>query len=242
MAILTNDDSLAWTLSDNTSGSSKSKRGGAGKLKAAPSTQDTWTNSISKYLGASAKMEHDNAARQLSLQEQQHKLEVRKQAFQEEQAEHQKRMMEQQRYGYAYGIAYDEPRSHVSPTFPVSQVYQYGNSYSGQRSDHQPYDRYGHYGGPRQDHVSYSGYGHYGGQREREREQFDRFREREKLLKECLARGGDNYYEICDLLSMSHSGQGSSSKFKSPRMDESFDSSHQSATINLTGSKGKYVK
>jgi hypothetical protein len=108
-------------------------------------------------------MEHDNAARQLSLQEQQHKLEVRKQAFQEEQAEHQKRMMEQQRYGYAYGIAYDEPRSHVSPTFPVSQVYQ--------RSDHQPYDRYGHYGGPRQDHVSYSGqrsdhqpydrYGHY---------------------------------------------------------------------------------
>jgi len=64
MAILTNDDSLAWTLSDNTSGSSKSKRGGAGKLKTAPSTQDTWTNSISKYLGASAKMEHDNAARQ----------------------------------------------------------------------------------------------------------------------------------------------------------------------------------
>ena len=180
MAILTNDNSLAWTLSDNTSGSSKSKRGGAGKLKAAPSTQDTWTNSISKYLGTSAKMEHDNAARQLSLQEQQHKLEVRKQAFQEEQAEYQKRMMEQQRYGYGYGIAYGEPRSHVSPTFPVSQDYQYGNSYSGQRSDLPPYDRYGHYGGQRQDHVSYSGqrsdhqpydrYGHYVGPRERERE------------------------------------------------------------------------
>ena len=61
--------------------------------------------------------------------------------------------------------------------------------------------------GPRQDHVSYSG-------QRSDHQQFDRFCERDKLLKECLARGGDNYDEICDLLSMSHSGQGSSSKFK----------------------------
>ena len=272
MAILTNDDSLAWTLSDNTSGSNKSKRGG-GKIKAV-TTQDTWTNSISKYLGASAKMDHDNAARQYSFQEQQLKLEERKMAFQEEQLEYQKRMEQQQYHGrgYGYGIAYGEPRSHVSPSIPVRQDHQpydrygygiayggqrsdhqpndrygYGIAYDGQRSDHQPYDRYGYgiaYSGQRSDHQPYDRYGHYGGARarEREREQFDRFREREILLKECLARGGDNYYELCDLLSMSHSGQGSSSKFKSPKMDDSFDVSHQSATINLTGSKGGYVK
>ena len=142
MAILTNDDSLAWTLSDNTSGSNKSKRGG-GKIKAV-TTQDTWTNSISKYLGASAKMDHDNAARRYSFQEQQLKLEERKMAFQEEQLEYQKRMEQQQQYhgrGYGYGIAYGEPRSHVSPSIPV-------------RQDHQPYDRYGYgiaYGGQRSD-------------------------------------------------------------------------------------------
>jgi len=248
MAILTNDNSLAWTLSDNTSGSNKSKRGG-GKIKAV-TTQDTWTNSISKYLGASAKMDHDNAARQFSFQEQQLKLEERKMAFQEEQLEYQKRMEQQQYHGrgYGYGIAYGEPRSHVSPSIPVRQDHQpynrygYGMGHDGQRSDHQPNDRYGYgiaYGGPKQDNQYYD-QNAYGGPRQDH--EYYRFREREKLLQECLARGGDNYYEICDLLSMSHSGQGSSSKFKSPKMDDSFDASHQSATINLTGSKGGYVK
>jgi len=286
MAILTNDNSLAWTLSDNTSGSNKSKRGG-GKIKAV-TAQDTWTNSISKYLGASAKMDHDNAARQFSFQEQQLKLEERKMAFQEEQLEYQKRMEQQQYHGrgYGYGIAYGEPRSHVSPSIPVRQDHQpynrygHGIAHGGQRSDHQPNDHYGYgiaYGGQRSDHQSNNRYGYgiaYGGQRSdhqpndrygygiayggpkqdnqyydqnayggpRQDHEYYRFREREKLLQECLARGGDNYYEICDLLSMSHSGQGSSSKFKSPKMDDSFDASHQSATINLTGSKGGYVK
>ena len=87
----------------------------------------------------------DNAARQLGLLEQQLKLEVRKLAFQEEQLQNQKRMQQQQYHGrgYGYRIAYGEPRSHVSPFFPVRQDHQYENSYSGQRSDHQPYDRYG---------------------------------------------------------------------------------------------------
>ena len=43
MNILSNDNSLAWTILDNTSGSSKSKRGRAEKPKAAPSTQDVLT-------------------------------------------------------------------------------------------------------------------------------------------------------------------------------------------------------
>jgi len=43
--------------------------------KAAISSQDVFAMSISKYLGASAKAENDNAARQLALQEHQLALE-----------------------------------------------------------------------------------------------------------------------------------------------------------------------
>jgi len=50
MDILTNNDTLAWTISDGTSGSGKQKRDK--KPKAAASTsQDVLTNSITKYLG-----------------------------------------------------------------------------------------------------------------------------------------------------------------------------------------------
>ena len=114
MNILTNDNSLAWTISDNTSGSSKSKRGGAGKPEAATSSQDVMTMSISKYLGESAKAENDNAARQLTLQEKKHELEERRVALQEEQMKMDKMKMEQQYhghgYGYGYGISYGGPR------------------------------------------------------------------------------------------------------------------------------------
>ena len=46
MSIIANDYSLAWTLSDNTSGSSKMKRGEAGKPKVAPSSQDLLSISV----------------------------------------------------------------------------------------------------------------------------------------------------------------------------------------------------
>jgi hypothetical protein len=85
MNILTNDKSLAWTISDNTSGSRKSKRGGTEMPKAAISSQDVFAMSISKYLGASAKAENDNAARQLALQEHQLALEEWKMTLKEEQ-------------------------------------------------------------------------------------------------------------------------------------------------------------
>ena len=99
MNIISNDNSLASTFSDNTSGSSKSKRGRAGKPKAPPSTRDVLTNSNSKYLGTSTKMEYDNNARQLDLQEE------RKLALQEEQQKMERQKMEQ-----GYGIAYGGPR------------------------------------------------------------------------------------------------------------------------------------
>ena len=48
MNITTNDNSLAWTLSDNTAGSGKQKRGA--KVKVAQQSQDVVTSSITKYL------------------------------------------------------------------------------------------------------------------------------------------------------------------------------------------------
>ena len=126
MNILSNCNSLAWTISDNTSGSSKSKRGRAEKPKAAPSTQDVLSNSISKYLGASAKMEYDNAARQLDLQAHQLKLEERKVALQK---------MEQ-----GYGIAYGGPR-------PDLQQYHgqgYGIPYNRPGHDQQHFEQQGY--------------------------------------------------------------------------------------------------
>jgi len=209
MSIITNDNSLAWTLSDNTSGSSKMKRGGAGKPKVAPSSQDLLTNNISKYLSESAKMENDRDARQLAVQEQQLILEERRIALQERQYDMEQKKMEHQYQGQGQGY--------------------------GQGLNHQHYDQYGYerqrHDRQRPDHQYYNS---------SRRLEADLHRSGYDRLSECLARGGD-YYEICDILSMSHSGQGSSSKFKSPRIDESFDSSHQSATINLTGSKGGYV-
>jgi hypothetical protein len=83
-----------------------------------------WANSISKYLGASGNMEHDNNARQLGLQEQQFKLEVRKMALREEQLKMEQKKMEQQQYherGYGYGIAYDrQGDDHQKDLFQLS--------------------------------------------------------------------------------------------------------------------------
>jgi len=147
MNILTNDKSLTWTISDNTSGSSKSKRGGAGKPKAAISSQDVFAMSISKYLGASAKAENDNAARQLALQEHQLALKERKMTLKEEQLKLEQRKMEQQHHGhgYGYGISYGGPR-------PRSD------------QDHHQYDRYHqHYNVVGQGHgIAYdrAGYDH----------------------------------------------------------------------------------
>ena len=95
MNITTNDNSLAWTLSDNTAGSGKQKRGA--KVKVAQQSQDVVTSSITKYLGDSAKFEHSNTARQLSLQEEQLKLEQRKMALLE------KEHADRQEYGNNYG-------------------------------------------------------------------------------------------------------------------------------------------
>ena len=251
MNILTNDKSLAWTISDNTSGSSKSKRGGAGKPKAAISSQDVFAMSISKYLGASAKAENDNAARQLALQEHQLALEERKMTLQEEQLKLEQRKMEQQHHGhgYGYGISYGGPRP-------------------GSEQDHHQYDRYHqHYNVVGQGHgIAYdrAGYDHqfnrdmgyeqqryanssrrlvtdlFTDSRVKDREAIEKYKRTVNELDEWRARGGD-YYELCEVMSWTHSGQGSSSQFKSPKIDDSFGSSHQSDAINLTQDRGGYV-
>ena len=251
MNILTNDKCLAWTISDNTSGSSKSKRGGAGKPKAAISSQDVFAMSISKYLGASAKAENDNAARQLALQEHQLALEERKMTLQEEQLKLEQRKMEQQHHGhgYGYGISYGGPRP-------------------GSEQDHHQYDRYHqHYNVVGQGHgIAYdrAGYDHqfnrdmgyeqqryanssrrlvtdlFTDSRVKDREAIEKYKRTVNELDEWRARGGD-YYELCEVMSWTHSGQGSSSQFKSPKIDDSFGSSHQSDAINLTQDRGGYV-
>ena len=251
MNILTNDKSLAWTISDNTSGSSKSKRGGAGKPKAAVSSQDVFAMSISKYLGASAKAENDNAARQLALQEHQLALEERKMTLKEEQLKLEQRKMEQQHHGhgYGYGISYGGPR-------PRSE------------QDHHQYDRYHqHYNVVGQEHgIAYdrAGYDHqynrdmgyeqqryanssrrlvtdlFTDSRVKDRQAIEKYKRTVNELDKWRARGGD-YYELCEVMSWTHSGQGSSSQFKSPKIDDSFGSSHQSDAINLTQDRGGYV-
>ena len=101
MNILTNDKSLTWTISDNTSGSSKSKRGGAGKPKAAISSQDVFAMST--------------LIRQLALQEHQLALKERKMTLKEEQLKLEQRKMEQQHHGHGYGYGFSyggsRPRS-----------------------------------------------------------------------------------------------------------------------------------
>ena len=56
MNIVTSDNSLAWTISDDTSGSGKMKR--VTKPKAAPVTHNVLTTHITKYLSDSAKFDH----------------------------------------------------------------------------------------------------------------------------------------------------------------------------------------
>ena len=107
MNIITSDNSLAYVISDNTTGSGKSKRGG--RPKVASTGQDVLTSSITKYLDNNAKFENSNAARQLTIEEEKLKLEQRKMDLQEKQHA----LAEQQlRYqGQGYGIAYGGPRS-----------------------------------------------------------------------------------------------------------------------------------
>ena len=95
MNITTNNNTLAWTLSDNTAGSGKQKRGA--KVKVATGSQDVLTSAITKFLGDSTNIENSNTARQLSLQEEQLKLDKRKMALLEK--EHAAR----QEYGSNYG-------------------------------------------------------------------------------------------------------------------------------------------
>ena len=251
MSILTNDNTLAWTLSDNTSGSNKSKRGGAGKPKAAPSSQDVLTGHIAKYLSSSAKVENDNFARQLALQEKQHELDERRVALQEEQMKMDKMKLERQYHGgHGYGSSYGGNG--------------YGISYGGPRprSD-QDYHRYDH---PQQ-HYNVVGQGHRHGiaydrgtwdsdmsyeqrssrfvhdmfnDRREKDEAMEKYHRQMKELDQWKARDG-TYYEVCDVLELSHSGQGSSSKFKSPKVDDSFESSHQPDATHLTQDRGGYV-
>ena len=141
MNILSNDDSLAWTISDNTSGSNKSKRGGAGKPKAATSSQDVLTGHISKYLSASAKVENDHAARQLAIEEEKLKLDKRKMDLEEKQHA----LAEQQLHYQGYGIAYGGPRS--------GQQYhdhRYGRQYHDDRQGYRNDDRQGYRNDDRQ--------------------------------------------------------------------------------------------
>ena len=83
MLLLYLGNSLAYVISDNTIGSSKSKRGG--KPKVASTGQDVLTSSITKYLDNNAKFENSNAARQLTIDEEKLKLEKRKMDLQEKQ-------------------------------------------------------------------------------------------------------------------------------------------------------------
>ena len=101
MNIITTDNSLAWTISDNTSGSGKLKR--AGKPKAASATQDVLTSSITKYLGDSAKFENNNTNRQLALQEEKLKLEQRKMDLMEKQQKFAEQQYDRRGYGNYYG-------------------------------------------------------------------------------------------------------------------------------------------
>ena len=134
MNITTNDNSLAWTLSDNTAGSGKQKRGA--KVKVAQQSQDVVTSSITKYLGDSAKFKHSNTARQLSLQEEQLKLEQRKMAlFEKEHAD-------RQEYGNNYGnimIGKDQSCDWQGSRYDERQGYRYDERQGYRNDDRQGY-------------------------------------------------------------------------------------------------------
>jgi hypothetical protein len=103
MNIITTDNSLAYVISDNTTGSGKMKRGGT--KKAASTGQDVLTSSITKYLDNNAKAENSNAARLLAIQEEQLKLDQRKMDLQEKQ-----HALAEQQLHY-HGQGYGGPRS-----------------------------------------------------------------------------------------------------------------------------------
>jgi len=152
MNITTNDNSLAWTVSDKTSGSSKQKR--AGKVKAASGSQDVLSNTITKYLGDSVKFENSNTARQLTLQEEQLKLEQRKMDLLEKQHADRQRYDRlapdhHQQYDDRQGYRYGRPASDHQQQ-DDRQGYRYGRP----ASDHQQYDDYQgyRYGRPASDH------------------------------------------------------------------------------------------
>ena len=158
MNIITTDNSLAYTISDNTSGSGKLKR--VGKPKPASTGQDVLATSITKYLDNNAKFENSKTARQLALQEEQLKLEQRKMDLLE------KQHADRHGYGNSYGRPapdqqhYDDYR-YARPA-PEQQQYddRQGFHYGRPAPDQRQYDdRQGfHYGRPAPDQRQYDDY------------------------------------------------------------------------------------
>jgi hypothetical protein len=71
----------------------------------------------------------------------------------------------------------------------------------------------------------------YDDSRVKDRQGIEKYQGTVNELDEWRARGGD-YNELCEVMSWTHSGQGSSSQFKSPKIDDA---------INLTQDRGGYV-
>jgi hypothetical protein len=80
----------------------------------------------------------------------------------------------------------------------------------------------------------------YDDSRVKDRQGIEKYQGTVNELDEWRARGGD-YNELCEVMSWTHSRQGSSSQFRSPKIDNSFGSSHQADANNLTQDRGGYV-
>ena len=144
MNIVTSDNSLAWTISDDTSGSGKMKR--VAKPKAAPVTHDVLTTHITKYLSDSAKFENNNSSRQLALQEQQVLLDKRKmdlmerqQLFAERQHQQQYERPPQQYNSRQHDFGYQNPYGRSVPDKQHYARQEYKDPYEHSYYD-EPYD------------------------------------------------------------------------------------------------------
>ena len=144
MNIVTSDNSLAWTISDDTSGSGKMKR--VAKPKAAPVTHDVLTTHITKYLSDSAKFENNNSSRQLALQEQQVLLDKRKmdlmerqQLFAERQHQQQYERPPQQYNSRQHDFGYQNPYGRSAPDKQHYARQEYKDPYEHSYYD-EPYD------------------------------------------------------------------------------------------------------
>jgi hypothetical protein len=71
----------------------------------------------------------------------------------------------------------------------------------------------------------------YNDSRVKDHQDIEKYKRTVNELDEWRARGGD-YYELCEVMSWTHSGQGSSSQFKSPKIDDA---------ISLTQDRSGYV-